>query len=278
MTTKPPRAAVARALWDRVQARVATLDDADWQRPTPCPGWDVKDLVGHLGGIQRFFDHGGAQPSPPDGWTAPAGMHVRDVWTEAAVAARRDWTPQAVRDELAAATDGHVARLEGTTDWAAPTPGPVGETSEDGLFAVRCFDVWVHLQDLALALASQAGAEAGSRPVDLPDVSAAALVAHRYVLGLLPWLFGKKAGAREGATLRVRLGAPLDHDAVLAVGGGRAGWDPNADAGDCVVEGDPGALTLLLCGRGDPGYWREQGLLDWAGPRGEDLVMRGRLF
>jgi uncharacterized protein (TIGR03083 family) len=34
--------------------RVNRLGDADWDRPTPCSGWSVRDLVGHVVAEDRW--------------------------------------------------------------------------------------------------------------------------------------------------------------------------------------------------------------------------------
>lgn len=262
------RAAAAQQLWDRLIVVAEAVQGDDWRRPTPCPLWSVHDLVAHLSAIQLLFD-GGPDVAPPDDWQPPADMAPLDVWTERGVAARRSWSPAELLAELHAARDGHVARLQATQDWDEATQGPVGPTTQAGLFAVRCFDLWVHLQDLHLAL---------DQPVDAPDVTAAAQAGHGYVLNLVPWLFGKRAGAPEGATMRVTLGPPLDHDSVLRVVDGRARWDPGADAGSDAVTADPAGFTLLAAGRGTPQQWQQAGLLDWSGDLGSQFVERARLF
>ena len=98
------------------------------------------------------------------------------------------------------------------------------------------------------------------------------------MLNAVPWMFVKRAGAHEGATLRVSLGPPLDHDNVLSVVNGRAGWDPDADPGDCAIVATPAAFTLLLARRGTPQRWRDEGVLSWTGPRGAEFVERAEMF
>lgn len=260
------RPAIARDLWDRVLSRVDEIDD--WTRPTPSEGWDIKDVVAHLSGAQRFFDEGENLPQPPASWEPPPGTDPLDAWTQRAVAARRDWSPEQLTDELRAAAAGHIARVEETSDWTATTKGPTGETTAGGLFATRVFDLWVHLQDLALAL---------GRPADAPDSSGAAELVARYVFDLVPWLYATKVQAGEGSPLRLRLGAPLDRDQVVTVTEGRAGWAEDTDAGVAHVTGDAAAFALLACGRGSPAHWRDAGLLEWGGKRGQEWVERARL-
>ena len=256
-------------LWAAVMEVVEGLDAADWDRVVPaCPAWTVTDLVSHLGALQSLLN-GDPQPEAPADVDVPQGASVFDHAMAAPIAARRDWTREQRLDELRQAIAAHLATLEATTDWLSATPGPVGTTTKDGLFKVRAFDIWVHLQDLR---------EAVGQRVDVEDESDGAATAHQYVLGLVPWMFVKRAGAQEGATLRVALGSPVNHDSVLNVVNRRAAWDPTADPRDCLVIGSPGALTMLLSGRGTPEQWRDAGALEWAGSRGEEFVERARLF
>lgn len=54
----------ARALAEQV----AAIDDADLDRPTPCEGWTVRLLLGHLAGVPLAFAGAARkQPVPPDG-------------------------------------------------------------------------------------------------------------------------------------------------------------------------------------------------------------------
>ncbi len=258
----------ARELWDRIIGLVDELGEDDWSRDTPCTGWNVHDLVGHLSGIQVMLDADTVAP-PPSGWEPPEGAGPLDAWTEAGVAARRTWDHERVRAELKQARDGHFARLRGVADWSAPADGPIGPTTEEGLLQVRMYDLWVHLQDLR---------EAIGRPVEADDASQAAVLAHWHVIDRIPYLFVKRAGAEEQATMRVRLGRPVGLDTVVEVSGGRGRFNADADPGSCAVEGSPGALTLLVSGRHDARHWRELGLLAWSGPLGAAFVERARFF
>lgn len=262
------RAAAAEGLWDRVVALVAGLSAHDWSRATPCAGWDVRDLVGHLSGLQVAFDTGRVEPPPRHAAPQP-GLAALDVRTNAGVIARRGWSREELLAELATARAGHVRRLAAVASWDAPTVGPLGGTREDGLFRVRMFDLWVHLQDLRMAL---------GQPVEADDDSPAAAVAHGYVWERVPFLLGKRVGAPEGSTLRLTFSAPLDVDTVVEVRGGRARLNPEADAGICVVAGAPAGLTMLACGRATPEHWRSERMLHWRGSLAEAFVARARLF
>lgn len=269
MTTSVPPAAAMDELWDAVTSTVSNLTPEQWDAPVPwCPGWSVGDAVGHLGGLQSSFN-GDPQPDPPAEWTAPPGARPLDEVVGSMVAARATWTADGRVEELRRAAKAHTAGLEAVDDWSAQTTGPLGPTTQEGLYRVRAFDVWVHLQDLREAL---------GRAVNLHDTTQAAAAAYDHVLRIVPWLYAKRAGAPEGSTLRIELGAPVHHDNVLRMTDGRARWDSDADPGDCLVSATPAAFTLLTSGRGTPQRWRDAGVLSWSGPRGEDFVLRARMF
>lgn len=263
-------AAAAAELWDEIIALAGELDPGDWSRPTPCPRWSVQDVLAHMSGLQTQFDNSAPQPSPPDDWTPPAGLGPLDAWTEAGVVARRGWTPAQVRDELELARTGNVATLEGA-DPEAETVGPRGPTTMRALYGVRMFDLWTHVQDIAMAT---------GRPVDTAAGSAAARDGGRYVFAAVPVLAAKRAGLAEGRRLRIVLTGDDGFDGVLTTADGRARWSDEASArpDDGEIRAAPGAFTLLLAGRRSPGEWAADGVLEWSGELGAAFVERARLF
>jgi uncharacterized protein (TIGR03083 family) len=253
------------ALWDRFDAVLADLDEDDWHRPVPsCPGWDVHDLVGHIGGLTTMFA-GLPQPEPPAGWAPPEGAGPIDSFTEAAVAARRGRTPRDQLEELALARRTWTDGLRALPDLDGEAMGPTGKTTQREFVRVRLFDLWHHLWDLHAAL---------GKPFDLTDDSLAAVTCHGYVLQRVPFLYGKRAGAPEWASVRLRLGVPLEVDRSVIVSDGRADWTdvPAAD----TVEGPAAAFTLTITGRLDDEARTASGL-QARGPEAERLL-GARLF
>lgn len=59
---------LARAL-DATEQVIAAIRDEQWAGPTPCPEWDVRDLVSHLVLGNRLFTSvlGGERPPVPEG-------------------------------------------------------------------------------------------------------------------------------------------------------------------------------------------------------------------
>ncbi|HUG86712.1 MAG TPA: maleylpyruvate isomerase N-terminal domain-containing protein, partial [Euzebya sp.] len=144
-----PQAAAdaVEALWLRYDSLLADRSQDDWSRPTPCAGWDVADLIGHVGGLTLMFA-GRPQPDPPESWTPPPGLGPIDTMTETGVAARRHRRPEAHLTELAQAREVWVEGLRGLPDLEGQTIGPTGAMSQRQFVEVRMFDLWHHLWDL----------------------------------------------------------------------------------------------------------------------------------
>lgn len=260
-------AEAAAGLWDRISEDVERLGPDDWSKPTPCERWDVHDLIAHLPAIQTLFDGSAEQPQPPEGWAPDAELSPLNAWTELGVVARRGWDQRQLLDEIAVSKAGHVARLE-AAEPDAECLGPLGQTTEAVLFRTRMVDLWVHVQDLSLALTDKA---------DTADASPAARYAWDSILNRVPALAVKRAGASDGARLRLTIDEPLGFDRVLQVVDGRASWTDDGGADD-EIRAHPVAFTLVVAGRGTPERWREDGLLEWRGELADAFLRRARIF
>jgi uncharacterized protein (TIGR03083 family) len=133
-------------------ALLRQLDATDWERPTVCPGWSVKDVAAHVLG-----DHLGRLSRHRDGWL---GLHPRDdealpafldrINDEWVTAARRISPPLLI--ELLSLTGERIVRFWQAVDldaigepvsWAGPEPAPVW------LDAARDFtEYWTHQQQI----------------------------------------------------------------------------------------------------------------------------------
>lgn len=127
-----PRARHARAL-AQVSGLVDAVPDAAWDAPTPCAGWTVRDVVGHLVWGHRVLGAGlagAAFTEPAGGRTVPLAPPV----------------PAAHRAAVDAALT--AVRRAGPGAAVAFPAGPVGL---DDALLVRVQDVVVHGWDLAVA-------------------------------------------------------------------------------------------------------------------------------
>ena len=116
-------------------------------------------------------------------------------------------------------------------------PGTVAD-----LLRFRIFDSWVHEQDMRRGL---------DRPGDLD--SPAARQALDMMVGVLPYIIGKKVGAPDGSTVVLVLTGPLPTTAAVEVVDGRARTvDPLPADPTVTLTLASDEFARLACGRSDP--------------------------
>jgi len=200
------------ATWVSLEHVCADLSDAQWNAATPCPGWSVKDVISHLIGFELML-RGEGTPAAP----ATFGPHVKnDIGkiNEAFVDARRGVDGDDVLAEFVRVAEGSLERLRDLDDeaWEVVGWSPEGDVPYARFMETRILDSWIHLQDVRDALL-RPGDDAGY---------AEEIVVNRFE-GYLPYVWGKRAQAPEGARLRVSLEGPLARSVDVVVTNGRAG-------------------------------------------------------
>ena len=181
--------------------------------PTECPGWDVKDQLSHLIGIERAL-MGEAAPA----WDGPYGDHVQNDFArsnEPWIAVRRPFPGDAVRAEFVEVTGTRLGQLDQLTEdeWATVGFTPVGSaptrsswrsgSSTAGCTSRTCGSPWT----------ARAGAATWRRPSRIDRVQ-----------GAMGYVVGKRAGCPEGSAVRFAVAGPERdaRDFTVAVRG-RAG-------------------------------------------------------
>lgn len=213
------------------------LGAEDWERPTVCPDWTVKDVAAHVLGdhIGRLSTH---VLHPGQGEAFPA--FINRINAEWVLGARRIG-PALLIDLLAHAGD-QVVQLWQNVDleavglpvsWAGPQPAPVW------LDAARDFsEYWTHHQQIAEA----AGRDGVTTPGYLGPVLDTFLRALPHTL--------RDVGPRDGTALEVTVTGPAGGTWTCRRDRGRWILDrrphPNADARLTL---DPDT-TWRLCTRG----------------------------
>jgi uncharacterized protein (TIGR03083 family) len=231
------------AVWASTAALCEGLDEAEWKRPTECPGWTVQDNLVHLTALERFI-LGDPLPSEDVPEDLPHVKNDIGKANERWIESRRAWTGADALAEFRAATAARLEQLRALDDagFAADSWTPMGPGTVADLLRFRIFDSWVHEQDIRRAL---------ERPGDLD--SPAARQALDMMVGVLPYIVGKKAGAPDGSTIVLVLTGPLPTSAAVEVVDGRA--RPLVPApGDATVRLTlaSDAFARLACGRFDP--------------------------
>jgi uncharacterized protein (TIGR03083 family) len=232
--------AALRETWDSLAEATHELSATEWALPTECPGWDVKDQLSHLVGIERTL-MGEAAPA----WDGPLGDHVRNDFAamhEPWIAVRRARSGPEVHAEFVTVTRARLSDLGSRTEeqWAAVGFSPVGEVPYAVFMEVRVFDCWVHEQDARRALDRPGG-----------DGNLASAVSLERMQGAMPYVVGKKAGCSEGTAVCFDVRGRGDDARVftIAVEGGRA-KPAEADVAPTVTLAmSTDAFVRLSCGR-----------------------------
>jgi uncharacterized protein (TIGR03083 family) len=149
--------AAARVEYDRLLTLLRSLDDGDWQRPTDCAEWDVREVVAHLVGAAEST--AGVRELVRQarlGRRLRPGEPVVDGKTAVQVSERADAAPAALLADLERAAVAGVRsrrRIPGALR-AVPLPfGPPLGVRRLGYLTDRIYtrDAWMHRIDLAAA-------------------------------------------------------------------------------------------------------------------------------
>jgi uncharacterized protein (TIGR03083 family) len=229
--------AVLDEQFDAVVALVAGLAPDEWDLPTACPGWSVKDTIVHVMGTEAMLL---GRPTPEV--ALPADLpHVRndlgrvnEQWVESY---RGRSTVDVVADlrEVIAERRTALAGMD-QADFDAESFTPAGPDSYGRFMRIRVMDMWMHEQDVRQAVC-RPGHEDGRAPEAALDEMTAAL----------GYVVGKRAGAPPGSRVRFELTGPMARRVDVEVGDRARVVD--ALSGDPTVTITlPGHLFTRLCG------------------------------
>jgi uncharacterized protein (TIGR03083 family) len=193
--------------WDALIALAADLAPSDWDHPTDCPGWSVKDCYAHIVGTESVLL---GRPMPAV--ELPEDLpHVRNEIgraNEAWVVAYRSCSGAEVLADLAEVITERRAALR-TTDQAAfdrRSWTPAGDDTYGRLMRIRVMDQWFHEQDVREAIGRPGHLEGIAPEVVLDEMA-----------GALGYVVGKKAAAPAGSSVRFDLRGPLSDTLDLRV-------------------------------------------------------------
>lgn len=171
-----------------------SLTEEQWSAPSILPGWTNADIVAHVVGIERELL---GQPEPYRELAWEQLPHADDLfsrYTELAVAARRGVPQHEVCAELRAA----IAARRNFLDKQSPdlgeiVAGPGGwELPRGVVLRMRCFDIWVHEQDIRATTGVPGGLD-----------SDAAWVAAGQMLKGLGRIWAREVGAQPGQSAEI---------------------------------------------------------------------------
>ena len=213
---------------DRLNDLLAGLQEADWQRPSPCPGWSILGLCGHLLGgdfglLARHRD-GHYGTLSPAGATEGEFVAWLDEMQAEWVGASRRLSPRLITD-LLQWTGPQIAgtfRREdprartASVSWAGPGPVPAWLDQ-----ARELSEYWIHRQQLRQGL---------GRPSDLrADLAGPVLDGLRWAY---PYRLAQ-APSQPGDTVTLAVTGPVTKTWHLVAAG--TGWRFDDQPGTRVV-------------------------------------------
>ncbi|MGA4840732.1 maleylpyruvate isomerase family mycothiol-dependent enzyme [Streptomyces sp. G45] len=226
---------------EAISELVSPLVEGEWNQPTPCPGWSVRDIVSHVIGLDCEML---GDPRPIH--TLPRDLyHVRtdsQRYMEMQVDVRRHHTAPEMTAELeyTIIRRGRQLRNE-SREPSATVRGPLGsELTLEVAMRTRAFDVWVHEQDLRMAL---------RKPGDLE--SPGAYVARDVLLADLPEVVAQRAGAPANSAVVFDVAGPVEFLRTVRVdAAGKGTVDNTPSLGPLATIGmDWETYYRLACGR-----------------------------
>jgi uncharacterized protein (TIGR03083 family) len=126
---------------DRFAAFLGKLDDDQFEQPTRCEGWTVRDVAAHVVGTNADIAAGRLE-----------GLGTPEV-TQREVDERRDATPKQMADECREVRAAAAALLPAFDEaaWDGPAPGGYDGTLGEAVEALW-YDVYLHADDVRAAL------------------------------------------------------------------------------------------------------------------------------
>jgi uncharacterized protein (TIGR03083 family) len=229
---------------ESVNELVSPLAEGEWNRPTECPYWSVRDVVSHIIGFECELL---GDPRPIH--SLPSDLrHITSEWarySEVPVDIRRHHTAPEMTAELdyTIIRRSRQLRNESRRPDAQVREIGGGETTLEEQLWRRVFDVWAHEQDLRRAL---------DKPGNL--ASPGAVMARDYVLRVLPKVVAHDAGAKPGSAVVFDVHGPLEFMRTVRVNAeGRGSIDSAVSLGPAVTfVVDWETFMRLMCGRVKP--------------------------
>jgi uncharacterized protein (TIGR03083 family) len=222
--------------WEAICALGGQLTDEEWELPSECPGWSVRDVLSHMVGTERSLL---GDPAPP---AAPEAPHVRNpvgALNEAWVAERRSRPGPEVLAEFAEVTHRRLEELAGfgPERFEQVGPSPVGQVPYREFMAVRVMDCWVHEQDMRVATGRPGHSEGPVAELALGRIASA-----------MGFVVAKKAAAPEGTAVRFSLSGSPAREVGVVVRDGRGRAEEVLEP-TLTLEMDAELFWRLGCGR-----------------------------
>ncbi len=255
-------AAALGATWESIRNLLSQLSEEDWERPTDCPGWTVKDQVSHLSTFELQWFLRGETPAFDRTSSPELYAHVQNELgeqNEAWIAERRSWPPADVVAEFERVTEKRLIQINAARYYPKGfdtiiTTFKGDEPMRDAL-ELRLFDIWVHEQDIRRAVSKPGNTE-----------GPAMLHARERMINSLPWAAVKQANLPEGSTVGVSLYGSEQFLKAIHVQDGKGSFVQAADSRPtAAITMHEQTFLRVTTGRADPKPLIEDGTISLRG-------------
>ncbi|MGH2794392.1 MAG: maleylpyruvate isomerase family mycothiol-dependent enzyme [Actinomycetota bacterium] len=194
--------------WSSMEELCSQLGPSDWDLPTDCPGWNVKDQLAHICALESRA-LGREQPASGPRKAGHTRNELGEL-NEGDLEARRGLSPEELLAEYRDVTAERGTILASWTDedWKSEGKGVLGTAPRDQIIRIRIVDVFTHEQDIRVATAKPGHLSGG-----------VARLVFEQVVGTLGYVLVKRAGATEGQTAVFEIGPPGETFAYTVTGG-----------------------------------------------------------
>ncbi len=222
-------------VWASFAAACDGVGAVQWELPTDCPGWTVKDQLAHVIGVERMVL--GDEPPPP---LQAVPDHVRNEFAalnEPWIAARRPVPGPDVLAEFGAVTERRLRQLRTLPPEQFDVVGwsPVGEVPYREFLVTRVLDCWAHEQDVRRALGRPGGRNGAGESAALDRCAAT-----------MAYVVGKRVAPPDGTSIRFEVAGALGRRVPVVMDGGRA----------AVVPGDGPVHPTATVAMDQEVFWR----------------------
>ena len=194
--------------WEALADLAGALEPDEWDRPTDCPGWSVKDQFSHVLGVESML----LGREAPDVALASSVPHVRNELGRVNELWITGYRTQPVTELLADLGEVIISRRAALAtmtqeDFDVETMTPAGKDTYGRFMQIRVMDQWLHEQDIRHATGRFGHLDGWAPSFTLAEIK----------LGL-GFALGKKIGVPKGKSVRFDLTGPISERIDMAVG------------------------------------------------------------
>src|SRR5207249_2570115 len=146
-----PLAELMEQAWSSMEEVASSLTPEEWDGPTECPGWSVKDQLAHVAATESMLL--GRKGAEGEALEAPWVRNPVGEVNERELESRRPLPPEEILAEYREVTAerGKVLAEIPDDEWIEEAQGVLGRAPLTEVISIRIVDVHYHEQDLRRA-------------------------------------------------------------------------------------------------------------------------------